>query len=337
MKNTNKDSQSFWKRKKVLVTGGAGFIGSHVVEKLVEKGAYVSVLDTFQNGSKNNLKSVIKNVSLQKGNCTDSKIAYKACKGQDIIMNIAARVGGIEYNRTHQATMLRDNLLIGTVMIEAARKADVERFLAVSSACVYPRECSVPTSESEGFVSEPEPTNGGYGWAKRMSEKLAEYYAEEFGMKVGIVRPYNCYGPRDHFDPKVSHVIPALIKRVFDGENPVKVWGDGTQTRAFLYVDDMAEGMIAAIEKYPVPDPINLGTDDEISIKKLIKKIITMSGLETKVEFDTTKPNGSQRRNSDNKKAIKRIRFKARTSLDEGLRRTIEWYRNEYKLNSKKL
>jgi GDP-L-fucose synthase len=244
-------------------------------------------------------------------------------------MNIAARVGGIEYNRLHQATMLRDNLLIGTVMIEAARLAKVERFLAVSSACVYPRDCSIPTPEKEGFMDEPEPTNGGYGWAKRMSEKLAEYYAEEFGMKVAIVRPYNCYGPRDHFDPAVSHVIPALIKRVFDGENPVVVWGNGKQTRAFLYVEDMAEGMITAIEKYPVPDPINLGTDEEISIKELIKKIITMSDIKTKVQFDTTKPNGSPRRNSSNKKAIKQTGFIAKTSLDEGLEKTIAWYRQK--------
>lgn len=328
--NINQKENTFWKGKKVLVTGGAGFIGSHVVEKLVVRGAKVTVLDTLQNGSKDNLQSVAKEITLIKGDCTNPEDALKSCTGQDIVMNIAARVGGIEYNRTHQATMLRDNLLIGTVMIEAARKANVERFLAVSSACVYPRECSVPTPESEGFMSEPEPTNGGYGWAKRMSEKLAEYYAEEFGMKVGIVRPYNCYGPRDHFDPAVSHVIPALIKRVFDGENPVTVWGDGNQTRAFLYVDDMAEGMITAIENYPTPDPINLGTDDEISIKELITKIIAISGINTKVEFDTTKPNGSPRRNSDNKKAIEQTGFVAKTSLDDGLRKTIDWYRNNF-------
>lgn len=320
--------ESFWNGKKVLVTGGAGFIGSHVVEKLVAKGAKVTVLDTLQNGSKKNLKAVIDKIVLLKGDCTNLSDALNACKDQDIVMNIAARVGGIEFNRTHQATMLRDNLLIGTVMIEAARKANVERFLAVSSACVYPRQCSIPTPENEGFIDEPEPTNGGYGWAKRMSEKLAEYYSEEFGMKVAIVRPYNCYGPRDHFDPEVSHVIPALIKRVFDGENPVNVWGNGKQTRAFLYVEDMAEGMIKAIEKYPVADPINLGTDDETSIKELINKIIKFSGIKTKVKFDTTKPNGSPRRNSDNKKAIKKTGFIAKTSLDEGLQRTIEWYRN---------
>jgi len=268
---------NFWKNKKVLVTGGAGFIGSHVVERLIERQSKVierqskvTIMDNLQNGSLSNLIEVKGKYLFIKGDCKDIKIAEKASKGQEVIMNLAAKVGGIEYNMNHQATMLRDNLLIGTVMIEAARKTNVERFLVVSSACVYPRDCKIPTPESEGFLSDPEPTNGGYGWAKRMSEKLGMYYAEEYGMKVGIVRPYNSYGPRDHFDPATSHVIPALIKRVYDGENPIKVWGSGKQTRAFLYVDDLADGMILAIEKYPKPDPINLGTDDEISIKNLL-------------------------------------------------------------------
>lgn len=322
--------EKFWSGKTVLVTGGAGFIGSHVVQKLLQKGATVRVLDNFQNGKKENLHGILPEKSIITGDCTDSQTALKVCKGCDVVMNIAARVGGIEYNRTHQATMLRDNLMIGSVMIEAARKAEVERFLVVSSACVYPRNVSVPTPESEGFLDEPEPTNGGYGWAKRMAEKLGMYYAEEYGMKVGIVRPYNCYGPRDHFDPAISHVIPALIKRVFDGENPINVWGSGKQTRAFLFVEDLAEGMIAAIEKYPVPDPINLGTDDEISIKDLIHKIITISGKKVKVKFDTTKPDGSPRRNSNNIKAIEKIGFEAKISLQDGLEKTIEWYKNEF-------
>lgn len=318
---------NFWKNKKVLVTGGAGFIGSHVVEKLLEKEAKVTVLDNLQNGSLNNLKSVSGKFLFIKGDCTDNVTSEKACAGQSVVMNLAARVGGIEYNRGHQATMMRDNLLIGSIMLEGARKAGVERFLVVSSACVYPRECKVPTPESEGFLDEPEPTNGGYGWAKRMNEKLGMYYAEEFGMKVGIVRPYNCYGLRDHFDSEVSHVIPALIKRVIDGENPIKVWGSGKQTRAFLYVEDLADGMISAIEKYPVPDPINLGTDEEISIKQLIEKIIKLCNGSTKIEFDKTKPDGSPRRNSDNSKAKDKIGFISRTELDEGLLNTIEWYR----------
>jgi GDP-L-fucose synthase len=324
--------ETFWKNKKVLVTGGTGFIGSHVVEKLVQRGAKVTVLDNLQNGKLENLSAVKSNMSLIQGDCTDMSDALRACKGKDIVMNLAARVGGIEYNRTHQATMLRDNLNIEITMIEAARISRVERFLVISSACVYPRECSVPTPETEGFVSEPEPTNGGYGWAKRMAELSGKYYAEEFGMKIGIVRPYNCYGPRDHFDPKTSHVIPALIKRVLDGENPITVWGTGRQTRAFLFVEDLAEGMIAAIERYPTPDPVNLGTDEEVTIARLIGKIITLSGKKTVAVFDKTKPDGSTRRNSDNRKAKKCLQFTANTRLDEGLVKTIEWYRHEYRL-----
>lgn len=316
----------FWSGKKVVVTGGAGFIGSHVVESLVDRGADVTVLDNLQNGSSSNLESVRGKYKLINGSCIDDDSLKKALKNKEIVLNIAARVGGIEYNRLHQATMMRDNLLIGTKVIEAARIAGVERFLVVSSACVYPRDCSIPTPESEGFDSEPESTNGGYGWAKRMAEKLGSYYAEEFGMKVSIVRPYNCYGPRDHFDPELSHVIPALIKRVYDGENPVNVWGSGKQTRAFLYVTDMAEGMIRAIEKYPKPDPVNLGTDDEISIKELIKKIIDISGIKTKVTYDLSKPDGSPRRNSDNTFAKNKIGFTAKISLDQGLKNTIDWY-----------
>ncbi len=321
--------KNFWKHKKVLVTGGTGFIGSHVVEKLVRRGALVTVLGSFGEGKEKNLKTVINDIRKIKGSCTDRDDAFIACKGQDVVMNLAARVGGIEYNKTHQATMLRDNLEIATVMMDAAKRADVERFLVVSSACIYPQSCSVPTPEAEGFIGEPEPATGGYGWAKRMAEKLGMYYAEEFGMKVGIVRPYNCYGPRGHLDPEKSHVVLALIKRVIDGENPVKVWGSGKQTRAFLFIEDLAEGMILAIERYPEPDPINLGTDEEVSIKELVNKIVKLSGVKSTIEFDTSKPDGSMRRNSDNAKAFEKIGFKAQVSLEEGLKQTIEWYKSE--------
>lgn len=322
--------KNFWKNKRVLVTGGAGFIGSHVVENLVKRHAKVRILDNFQNGKKENLRLVKNEVEVIRGDCRNEVDSLRACKNQEVVLNIAARVGGIEYNRTHQATMMRDNLLLETVMIEAARQTGVERFLSVSSACVYPRNASVPTPESEGFLEEPEPTNGGYGWAKRMGELLGNYYNQEFGMKVGIVRPYNCYGPRDHFDPKVSHVIPALIKRVFDGENPVTVWGSGSQTRAFLYVTDMAEGLIEAIEKYPVPDALNLGTDEEISIKQLVQKIIEISGTKTSIVFDTTKPDGSPRRNSDNRKMLEKVGFVPIVKLNEGLKTTISWYKETF-------
>lgn len=323
---------TFWKDKNVLVTGGTGFIGSHVVEKLVERRANVTVLDNLQNGKIKNIAHLKGSVTFKKGDCTNPKDASDACKGQNVVMNLAARVGGIEYNRTHQATMLGDNLLIETIMLEAARKAGVERFLVISSACVYPHDAIVPTPETEGMRGDPEETNGGYGWAKRMGEKLGAYYAQEFGMNVAIVRPYNCYGPRDHFGPATSHVIPALIKRVFDGEDPVVVWGSGGQTRAFLYVEDLARGMIEAIERYPQPDPVNLGTDEEVTIRDLVKMVVRLSGKTPKIIFDTTKPDGSPRRNSDNTIAKKHLQFTAATRLEEGVSKTIAWYRHEFYL-----
>ncbi len=317
----------FWKKKKVLVTGGTGFIGSHLVEKLVARGANVTVLDNLSNGKIKNIEYLNGKVTFIKGDCANQADAYGACKDQEIVMNLAARVGGIEYNRTHQGTMLRDNLEIATTMIEAARIANVERFLVVSSACVYPHDAIVPTPESEGFRGEPEETNGGYGWAKRMAEALGKYYAQEFGMKVAIARPYNAYGPRDHFGASSSHVIPALIKRVMDGEDPVMVWGSGSQTRAFLYVEDFAEGLIATTQRYPVGDPVNIGTDEEVSIADLVKLIIRLSGKKARVKFDRSKPNGSPRRNSDNTKARKMTGFLAQTPLAEGLAKTIAWYK----------
>lgn len=317
----------FWTNKRVLVTGGTGFIGSHVVEKLDALGAKVTVMDNLSNGIIKNIEYLHERVKFMKGDCANPRDAFVACKNQEVVLNLAARVGGIEYNRTHQGTMLQNNIVIASTMIEAAREAKVDRFLVISSACVYPHNALVPTPESEGFRGEPESTNGGYGWAKRMAETLGKYYAEEFGMKVGIVRPYNAYGPRDHFDPATSHVIPALIKRVMDGEDPVVVWGSGTQTRAFLYVEDLADGMIQTIEKYSQPDPINLGTDEEVSIAELVSMIIKISGVKAFIRFDSSKPDGSPRRNSDNTKAKENVGFTAKTSLQEGLTKTIKWYK----------
>jgi len=321
---------SFWKNKKVLVTGGAGFIGSHVVEKLIGMGANVRILDRISDGKLKYIEYLKKDIEIIRGECADPATALTACTSMDVVMNLAAHVGGIEYNRTHQATMLHDNSEIALSMIEAARKADVERFLVVSSACVYPHDAIVPTPESEGTRGEPEPTNSGYGWAKRYAELLGKLYAEEYNMKVGIVRPYNAYGPRDHFSPESSHVIPALIARVASGENPVVVWGSGKQTRAFLYVEDFADGLIQSIEQYPVPDPVNIGTDEEISIGDLVKMIITISGKKSDIQFDTTKPDGSPKRNSDNSKVKEKVGFCAKISLKEGLQKTIEWYSNQH-------
>lgn len=318
---------NFWVDKKVLITGGSGFIGSHVSELLVNKGAKVTIFDHIK---KQNIQSIIEQVQLIDGDIDNLQMGIKACRNVEIVINMAARVGGIEYNQTHQGSILKENLLIACNMLEAARLARVERFMEVSSACVYPRDAKIPTPEEEGFRDQPEPTNGGYGWGKRMGELLARYYTEQFKMKIGIVRPYNCYGPRDHFDPKVSHVIPSLIKRIFDGEEPLVIWGSGDQTRAFLYVEDLAEGILSATEKHCVADPINLGTNEEITIKDLVYLILRLSNLKRRVVFDRTKPDGSPRRNSDNKKSKRIIGFEATTKLNEGLKKTINWFKENY-------
>ena len=328
---------SFWKNKKVLVTGGAGFVGSYVVELLVEEGARVKVIDNLENGVLTNLAQVKDKIEFVNGDLRNFDVCQDASRGMDIVLNIAAKVGGIAFNQKHSGTMFRDNILINTNMLEAAKSNSVERFLVVSSACVYPRFCKIPTPETEGFEGVPEPTNDGYGWAKRMAEFQASAYAREFGMKIAIARPYNAYGPRDHFDPEKSHVIPALIKRVFDGENPMTVWGDGEQSRAFLYVTDLARGLLEVTEKYAETDPINLGTDEEIKIKDLVRLILDLSCKDIEFFFDTSKPSGQPRRNCDNTRAKAKIGFEAKVTLKEGLKKTIEWYvSNRMKIENRK-
>jgi len=320
------NNMSFWKNKNVLVTGGAGFIGSRLVEMLVSENAKVKVVDNLENGISENLTSVKSKIELVQNDLKTLKGCLEATSNIDIVMNLAAKVGGIEFNRQHPGMMFYGNVQISANMLEAARINKVERFLVVSSACVYPRNCKIPTPESEGFVYIPEPTNEGYGWAKRMAEFQGMAYANEFGMKIAIARPYNAYGPRDHFDPEKSHVIPALIKRIFDGENPVVVWGDGEQSRAFLYVEDFVRGLMEVTEKYAVADPINIGTDEEIKIKDLVNLTVELSGKNPKIVFDTSKPSGQPRRNCDTTKAKEKIGFVAKTKLKEGLKKTIEWY-----------
>lgn len=321
---------SFWNRKKVLVTGGGGFIGSHVVEQLLcgAKNIQVTVAARMTPENRRNLSAILKDVRVIKGDLRDSELCRRACKGQDVVLNLAGVVGGVGYNSVHHGSLFRDNMTLQLNMIEAARLENVARFLVVSTACVYPRECVIPTPEIEGFRNVPEQTNEGYGWAKRMGEYLGRAYAKEYGMSVAIVRPYNAYGPRDHYDPEKSHVIAALVRRVCEGERPLKVWGDGKSTRAFLYVDDFARGIIAVAEKYPKADPVNIGSSDEVSIRNLAKAVLRAAGVEkTKLVFDPSKPSGQPRRACDTTKSRKVLGFKAEIGLDEGLRRTVAWYR----------
>lgn len=323
---------SYWDGKRVLVTGGSGFIGSHVVELLLRRHRpkMVTVAGRMSSEGKRNLSEVARHPALRliKGDLRDPRFCRKACKGQDVVLNLAGVVGGVGWNSVHPGSLFRDNMTLQINVLEAARLEAVKRYLVVSTACVYPRDCIIPTPESEGFRDEPELTNRGYGWSKRMGEYLGRAYAEEYGMSVAIVRPYNAYGPRDHYDPAKSHVIAALVKRVCEGESPLKVWGDGKSTRAFLYVEDFARGILDVAEKYPNADPVNIGSAEEVSIKDLAKAVLRAAGAEkTKLIFDPSKPSGQPRRACDTTKSRKVLGFKAEMALDEGLRRTIAWYR----------
>lgn len=317
----------FYKGKQVLVTGGAGFIGSHVVEMLVDRGARVTVpVRTI--GKTDFLKDVLDRIAIVEADLRDRRRVDAIMQGQEIVLNLAAaKGGGIAHSMKHHGSLFRDNIEPFIQVLDAARTAEVERFLVVSSACVYSREASKHALESEGFLGVPEAANAGYGWSKRVEEYMGQAYAEEFGMKIAIARTYNGYGPRDDFFAEYNHVIPGLIKRIFEGENPLIVWGSGTQTRSFVYATDFARGILDTCEKYAEADPLNIGSDEEISIGDLARLLIELSGKDVKVEFDTTKPDGPIRRSADTSKAFEKIGFRAEVPLRDGLKRSIEWYK----------
>ncbi|MEK7287354.1 MAG: NAD-dependent epimerase/dehydratase family protein [Elusimicrobiota bacterium] len=324
----------FWRAKKVVVTGGAGFIGSHLVERLVEFGAEVRA-PVRPGRNRRFLAAVLDRIEIVEGNLEEADFCRRALDGQEILMHLAARVGGIEYNMKHPASIFRDNMQVFLNVMEAARQASsLERLLVTSSACVYPRHCRIPTPEEDGFVDVPEPTNQGYGWAKRMEEFLGAAYAQEHRLRVAIARPYNAYGPRDNFRPDSSHVIPAIIRRVWEGGNPLVVWGSGRNSRSFLYVKDFVRGLMDVTQIYPKADPVNLGADEETGIKDLAEMIVELSGKDLSVICDPTKPEGQPRRRCDVQKAVQTIGFKAEIPLREGLKETIRWYQNEILLGS---
>ena len=315
---------NFYKDKNVLVTGGNGFIGSFVVERLLKDGANVSIASRTQKKFLSHVENDIKFVKCDLLNKND---ALNACTDQDFVFHLASRVAGIGYNIEHSGTMMTENSIMSLNMLDAARKSSVERYQYISSTCVYPREASIPTPEGEGMLGDPEPSNLGYGWAKRVGELQAKMHAKEFGMKVSIIRPMNAYGPRDDFDPETSHVIPALIRKIINAKTEVSIWGSGNQTRAFVYVDDVARGMLMTLEKLTIPDPINIGTNEEIKIKDLVSTIVDITERkDLQIKYDTTKPEGQLRKTADTKKAEELIQYKPKYSLEEGSKHTVDWY-----------
>lgn len=325
-------SHSFWRNKKVVVTGGDGFIGSHLVELLVEHGAKVRVFSRNQE-LKKIPREIWNEIDTIKVDLNNKSEIERAIDNEEIVLNLAAKVGGIEFNMNHPASIFRDNMIPFLNLIDAYKDKKLKRFCIVSSACVYPRNCTIPTPESEGFNDLPEETNIGYGWAKRTEELLGEWYQKEFKMNILIVRPYNAYGPRDNFDPSSSHVIPSLIRRVFSRENPLVVWGSGKQTRSFLYVKDFAQGILEICEKNSQLKAINLGTKEEITIHDLVYLILELSKIKKQVLFDTTKPEGQPRRNCDTSLLKKIVGFTPNYLLEDGLKETIKYYKQHYLKN----
>lgn len=325
---------SYWKGKKVLITGGAGFIGSYLTELLVEAGAAVTVADNLVRGSEWRIQSVLDKINLLSLDLFSHENCAKACKGQQVVLNLAAKVTGIEYNRFNMADMFESNMKLQMNVLHTASECGVKRFLQVSTACIYPHDAAVPTPEGEGERGQPEPTNEGYGLAKLMGEKLAHYYTKEKGIEVVIARPFNAYGARDHFDEATSHVIPAIMKRILDGNEPVAIWGSGNQSRAFVHAKDIARGMMLVTEKAPPSTPINIGHDKEITIKELFAVICRVVNKSPKPFYDVSKPDGYPRRAADVTRLRQITGFVPSVTLEEGIREMAEWFENHRRASS---
>ncbi|MCA9248996.1 MAG: NAD-dependent epimerase/dehydratase family protein [Planctomycetales bacterium] len=320
---------SFWKGKRVLVTGGAGFVGSHVVERLCRQEARVRVADNLSTGHRHFLDKVSDQVELLEVDLREREHAVRAVVGQDVVINMAGFIAGIGYNANRQTDFFVNNMMLQQWILLAARDARIPLFSQVSSACVYPKDAPVPTPEASVDIGPPEPSNQGYGWGKRMGEELARFVAAESEMKVAILRFFNIYGPRDCFDVTKSHVIPALVERCLGGEPVIQVWGSGNQTRSFVYVEDMADLILEVTEKYPQADPINLGTPTETSMRDLVEMIVDITGSKAEIHFDTSKPEGYARRAPDLSKLYGVLgREPSAVSLREGLERVVHYRRS---------
>ncbi len=319
-------SMSFWTQKKVVVTGGRGFIGSHLAERLLKNGANVRVADSVRSERPMNHPAAL-DLEFYQVDLADPGSCRKVCRGADVVMHLAAKIRGVGYNVKHHGEMFFSNAIMNLHVMEAARLEGVDRFLCVSTVGVYPKDCQVPTPEEDGFKGEPEASGYGYGWSKRQAEVQARCYKDEYEMKIAIVRPYNVYGPRMDFNRETAPVVSSQIRKVLEAKDVLIVWGDGEQSRSFTYVSDEVAGMMLAVERYPEADPLNIGTSEEIKIKDLVRLIVRLTGKNLKIVFDTGKPTGAARRCPDISKASRLIGYQPEVSMEEGLQKTIAWYR----------
>lgn len=306
----------FWANRSVMVTGGGGFLGSFVAEKLHARGCRQIFLPQSR-----------------EFDLRDREAIHRALKRSDpdLIIHLAAVVGGIGANRQHPGKFLYDNLVMGLELMEAARLYGVGKFVAIGTVCAYPKFAPVPFREEDLWNGYPEETNAPYGLAKKMLLVQSQAYRAEYGFNSIFLLPVNLYGPRDHFDLETSHVIPALLRKCVEGVESgapeIVCWGDGSATREFLYVEDCAEAVLLAAERYNDSGPVNIGAGYEIPIRDLVQKIASLTGFSGLVRWDTSRPNGQPRRRLDTSLAERLFGFKASTSLDDGLKNTIEWYR----------
>ncbi len=313
----------YWAAKQVIVTGGAGFLGSCVVEKLRQcraREVYCVRSADYD----------LRDVAAVRRLLADRVSASAIAPEDTVVIHLAARVGGIGANRQHPAEFFYDNLVMGVQLLHESWKAGVGKFVAVGTVCAYPKFTPVPFREDDLWNGYPEETNAPYGLAKKMLLVQSQAYRAQYGFNSIFLLPVNLYGPGDNFDPASSHVIPALIKKCIEarrrGDPAIEVWGDGSPTREFLYVQDAAEGIVLAAERYNESHPVNLGSAFEISIKELVETIAELAGYKGELVWDVSKPNGQPRRKLDTSRARALFGFEARTRFRDGLKRTIEWY-----------
>ncbi len=304
------------KEKRIVVTGGAGFLGRQVIEQLCQAGAQGEKI-TVPRSRDQDLR--------------DFQNCQKVAADQDIIIHLAAHVGGIGLNREKPAELFYDNLMMGAQLIHAAYQASVEKFVCVGTICAYPKFTPVPFHEDDLWHGYPEETNAPYGIAKKALLVQLQAYRQQYGWNGIYLLPVNLYGPEDNFNPESSHVIPALIRKVHQaqqkGETTLPVWGDGSPTREFLYSTDAARGIVMATQHYDDPDPVNLGTNEEVPIKDLVELICELMDFQGEIIWETDKPNGQPRRCLDTQRARERFGFTAQTEFKQGLKNTIDWYR----------